>query len=237
MDTTTTIQSKRSFKYDDSNYDDSNNDDDTLSVGSDSLASELEEIPTDFPPTVQSPSPPTSVENIIVNKNDLSKLLQSFHCARCRAPVRGIEYSTIGIATKVLYCCYKCNKEVTIDPEVITTNQLSSNSGKFLERISSYALNLRLILSTHLIGRSNAAAAVFCSFMGLSSSAFKTEWYSIEDDIGVHIRNIAGEIVEQNIREECDGLEANDDGYIPIDVSGDGAWQQGGEKLRFYLRA
>ena len=200
-------------------------DDKSNSEDSDSLASDItmDELPDHF--GMEEACVPT-VEHILIKKDDLSSFMEKFHCANCRAPVRGVKFKTVGIATKVSYTCHRCKKkEISIEPEVVTTNR---NSPKFFDRIASYALNLKLILITHLIGRSHQAALIICSLLGLSASPFRTNWYTIEDNIGVIIQQLVQDIVKENIQQECSGVDVDDDGYTPVDVSGDGGWQSGG---------
>ena len=44
-----------------------------------------------------------------------------------------------------------------------------------------------------------------CGMLGLNSSLFKNSWYELEDALGVHIREITEEIVEENVLEELKG--------------------------------
>ena len=50
-------------------------------------------------------------ENILLNKEHLTRFLQSFCCSSCRAPVKEITYKTTGIATRVSYSCYRCKRK------------------------------------------------------------------------------------------------------------------------------
>ena len=170
-------------------------------------------------------------DNVLLNKAHLTAFLESFCCSSCRARVKGIDYRTVGIATTVSYSCHSCKrKELLIQPECITTNHAAEVCANFYRRVSSYALNIKLVLMTQLIGKSHDAALIICGFLGLSATAFKYCWHTIEDDIGVHIRSLTETVVRENIWEECGGVERDKNGYIPIDVSGDGAWQTGGRR-------
>jgi hypothetical protein len=107
-------------------------------------------------------------------------------------------------------------------PERVHLSAGEVDNGNYRRRIAAYALNVRLLLLSHLIGGSRTA---------LGSSLFKNQWYDLEDALGVHVRGVTDDIVNENVKEELSGLLANELGYYEVNASGDGGWQTGGRSF------
>ena len=108
--------------------------DESASDDSDSLASEITmDQECDDDETKMNCA--TTGENVLLNKEDLGRFIERFHCANCRAPVRGVQFQTVGIATRVSYICYRCKKkEISIQPEMVTTNHTKQKSPNFVKK-------------------------------------------------------------------------------------------------------
>jgi hypothetical protein len=169
-------------------------------------------------------------DNILVPYEELCSFMENFVCVDCHEPISELTKSSVGIATTILNVC-SCGKKSSIKPEMVPPPQGQSDNGNYRRRISAYALNVRLLLLTHLIGGSRTAALSICCMLALTSSLFDKSWYGLEDSLGVHIRAVTDQIVKENVKEELSGLLANELGYYDVDVSGDGGWQTGGRSF------
>jgi hypothetical protein len=152
--------------------------------------------------------------NILVPYEEFCSFMEHFVCAGCHAPISELTKSSVGVATTILNVC-SCGKKSSIKPEMAPPPQGQSENGNYMRRISAYALNVRLLLLTHLtIGGNRTAALSICCMLALTSSLFKNSWYELEDALGVHIRAVTDEIVKENVKEELSSLLANELGYF-----------------------
>ena len=169
-----------------------------------------------------------SGDHVILPYAEFKKFMCCFVCAKCHQKVVNLNKSTVGIATTIESVC-KCGLVSTIEPEVVPPSDGEENNGNYRRRISAYAMNVRLVLLTHLIGGSRTAALSICGMLALTSSLFKNSWHDLEDNLGVHVRSVTDGIVKENVLEELEGVERDELGFRKLDVSGDAAWQTGGK--------
>jgi hypothetical protein len=153
---------------------------------------------------------------------------ENFVCAECHHPVSGLSKNSIGAATTVTALC-KCGKKSEIVPEMVPPQEGEVDNGNYRRQILVYALNVHLVLLTHLIGRSQTAALSICCMLARSSSLFNNGWYQLKDALDVHVRAVTGKIDKENVKEELSGILANElGGYYDVNASGGGGWQTGG---------
>ena len=169
-------------------------------------------------------------DHVIIPYKELIGFMQNFVCVECHEGVALLKKQTIGIATSVTSECI-CGKTSQICAEKVLPPDGAVNDGNYLRRVSAYALNVRLVLLSHLIGGSRTAAMTVCGLLAVSSSLFKNSWATCEDTLGEYVRSITDGIVNNNIKEELLGIQPNSKGMYEVDGSGDGAWQTGGRSF------
>jgi hypothetical protein len=166
-------------------------------------------------------------DHVIIPYAELRSFLDKFFCCVCHAKVSNLKKTTVGIATFVTNVC-DCGQNSEILPERVHLSAGAVDNGNYRRGITVYALNVRLVLVSHLIGGSRTVAVTIIGMLALGSSLFNNQWHELEDALGVHVWSVTDDIVNENVKEELSGLLANELGYYDVNASGDGGWQIGG---------
>jgi hypothetical protein len=163
--------------------------------------------------------------NVIVDYAQLASLLGQLRCP-CGSSDTEIERRTIGIATRVFYCCMECHNSISLEPDTVTITAPADTVDKdySARKITSYCLNIAVVTALQNIGRSSKAATTICGCLGVSSTAFAHKWVEVEALIGKSELKITDEILKENRAKETGGQILPPNGKYPIECSGDMGW-------------
>ena len=126
-------------------------------------------------------------------------------CSKCGATPSKLIRTTIVLATRLSHSC-ECGRSATIKPEVIENTETNGNS---LRSVKLYAINIQLMLLTHLIGGSYKAALSICALLNLCGVNFKQAWSGMEDVVYVKVAALTKDIVDKNVLEELEGVDVD----------------------------
>jgi hypothetical protein len=110
-----------------------------------------------------------------------------------------------------------------------TAAALTTGTDDNKERIDSYELNWRLIMSMQLLGESQVGGSIIGLMLDLTTNAFRNKWTAMELQLGLEQVRIGNQIVAFNLKKEtmgkiavmCDGVAK-----YPCSVSYNMGWQK-----------
>ena len=193
-------------------------------------------------PEVEAKKPKAT--RVIIESKSLKSLESVFQCPKCNSAI-DIDLKTCCIATKVeVKCCStECGFKFTDEPEKTSVHAEKEDN---IERMTDYALNVLYVTGIMACGDGGTEAARLLGLLGLPNDTTMEarSFHIIEGRIGPFIRQLAEDIMAENVREEVrlNGTAPSDfdrwqlavanleaipvDDYPRVNGSFDAAWQQ-----------
>jgi hypothetical protein len=172
----------------------------------------------------------TSSGHVLLPLDKLHDLLINYLRCDCGSRNGKIIKTTIGISTRLEYSCLQCKQCFVLEPEKVKgidqmEDEIARN--KILKKITSYSLNVRMILLAQAVGGSRQAAAFLAGLLDISDKILSMDWRTAEDTVGLKEIQLTEEIMIENQKEEIDGVEPDENGRYHVQVGSDMGWQQG----------
>ena len=170
--------------------------------------------------------------SIVSTENLVSFVCSNFCCAVCNSKVDATTFSVSvnGIASKFDWTCQSCDTPKTrLDPVL-----LASKVPRLQQPARDHQLNVELCLFLMFLGRGREEADMFMGFFGINKTYnISRVWLELEDVIGGQLENLTKRVLKENIKLETDGVEADANDRMPVDVAGDVGWNKRSSGRRY----
>ena len=194
--------------------------------------------------------PEVDDSHVLLPYSELVKFIcDGMACKACRASITraSLSKTTVGIATSVDYVCRskkcvdarrrKCSEAGYISSRLVAETISSGYDAVLGEgrrdnhSVLNYAANWRLLAATQLVGESQAAGTIFAGFLGLAPTAFPTQCFNMEAEVGEAHDNQANQCMLCNLEEAVEDKQLHANRKAPLTVSFDMGWQKSGRAM------
>jgi hypothetical protein len=149
-----------------------------------------------------------------------------------------MKLESIGIASSLLCRC-ECGHSASIQANLKAGSDAKVEAvrgGKPYSRMvnaTDYELNNRLALGLQLAGSGRTEAEIIPGLLNLSNGFMTRRYTSMQDELGLEIIGLSGEIPEENLWIEMHATDILINGPKGLSVSSDARWDKRGSGCRY----